>query len=122
MLVPSLNYFALVFTEILLILCFYTILSQLTAEGTSHQQRGSKRTNHSCGKPTNPSKASCFIRTPVTSRPHRLRKTSSMLSKRRDSYHIPHRETNDNSLLLLLLLLLYFTTMNNHNLFYEINL
>ena len=38
-------------------------------------------------KPTDHSEASCFIRTPETSRPHRLTKTSSMQSKRRDSYH-----------------------------------
>ena len=47
----------------------------------------------------------------VTSRPHRLMKTSSTQSKRRD-HKWPHRETNKNTLLLL-----YFTTMNNSNLF-----
>ena len=37
----------------------------------------------------------------VTSRPHRLMKTSSMQSKRRDLHHKwPHRETNENTLLI----------------------
>ena len=71
--------------------------------------------NHSCWKPTNHSRASCFIRWRVTSRAHRLKKTSSIQSKRRDLHpKWPHRETNDNTFLLL-----YFTTMNNHKLFYE---
>ena len=46
-------------------------------------------------------------------RPHRLMKTSSKQSKRRDIHpKWQHRETNDNTLLLL-----YFTTMDNYNLF-----
>ena len=44
----------------------------------------------------------CFIGFHVTSRPHRLMKTSSMQSKRRDIRpKWLHRETNDNTLLLL---------------------
>ena len=39
-------------------------------------------------------RASCFIRSSMTSRPHRLKKTSSMQSKRRDLHHTwLHRET-----------------------------
>ena len=46
--------------------------------------------------PTNHGGASCFIRRPETSRPHRLMKTSSVQSKRHEShYKWPHRETND---------------------------
>ena len=40
-------------------------------------------------------RASCFIRSRMTSWPHRLKKTSSMQSKRRDLHHTwLHRETN----------------------------
>ena len=47
-------------------------------------------------KTTNDSRASCFITSRMTSRPHRLKKTSSMQSNRRDLYHTwQHRETND---------------------------
>ena len=54
----------------------------------------------------------------MTSRPHRLKKTSSMQSKRRDLHHTSlHRETNEKLSFLLL-----FTTMNNHNLFHETKL
>ena len=35
-------------------------------------------------KPANQSRASCFKRSRMTSRPHRLKKTNSMQSKRRD--------------------------------------
>ena len=45
---------------------------------------------------------SCFIRWGVTSRPHRLMKTSGMQSERRDLHHNwIHSETNGNTLLLL---------------------
>ena len=41
-------------------------------------------------------RASCFIRSRMTSRPHHLKKTSSMQSKRRDLHHTwLHRETNE---------------------------
>ena len=51
----------------------------------------------------------------MTSRPHRLKKTSSMQLKRRDLHHTwLHRETNEKLTFLLL-----FTTMNNHNLFHQ---
>ena len=41
-------------------------------------------------------RASCFIRSRMTSRPHCLRKTSSMQSKRHDLHHTwLHRETNE---------------------------
>ena len=60
------------------------------------EQQGSKCTNQSCRKTTNHSRASCFIRSRMTSRPHRLKKTSSMQSKRRDLHHTwLHRETNE---------------------------
>ena len=60
------------------------------------EQQGSKCTNQSCWKTTNHSRASCFIRSRMTSRPHRLKKTSSMQSKRRDLHHAwLHRETNE---------------------------
>ena len=49
----------------------------------------------------------------MTSRPHRLKKTSSMQSKRRGLHHTRlHRETNEKPSYYCL-----FTTMNNHNLF-----
>ena len=41
-------------------------------------------------------RASCFIKSRMTSRPHCLRKTSSMQSKRHDLHHTwLHRETNE---------------------------
>ena len=50
---------------------------QRTAEGSNHwvKQQGSKSTNQSCWKTTNHSRASCFIRSRMTSRPPRLKKT-----------------------------------------------
>ena len=51
------------------------------------EQQGSKCTNQSCRKTTNHSRASCFIRSRLTSRPHCLKKTSSMQLKRRDLHH-----------------------------------
>ena len=62
---------------------------QRTAEGANHwvKQQGSKCTNQSCWKITYHSRASCLIRLRMTSRPHRLKKTSSMQSKRRDLHH-----------------------------------
>ena len=71
---------------------------QRTAEGANHwvKQQGSKCTNQSCWKITNHSRASCFIRSRMTSRPHRLKKTSSMQSKRRPRQHMwLHHETNE---------------------------
>ena len=71
---------------------------QRTTEGANHwmKQQGSKCTNQSCWKTTNHSRASCFIRSRMTSRPHRLKKTSSMQSKRRDfTSHVTTRETNE---------------------------
>ena len=60
------------------------------------EQQGSKCTNQSCWITTNHSRASCFIRSRMTSQPHRLNKTSSMQSKRRDLHHAwLHRETNE---------------------------
>ena len=76
-------------------------LRQWTAEGANHwvKQQGSKCTNQSCWKTTSHSRASCFIRSRMTSRPHRLKKTSSMQSKRRDLHHTRlHRETNEKNL------------------------
>ena len=89
---------------------------QRTAEGANHwgKQQGSKCANQSCwkkkqNKTTIHSRASCFIRSRITSRPHRLKKTSSMQSKRRDLHHTwLHRETNEklsfffNSFIILL--------------------
>ena len=47
-------------------------------------------------KSTNHSRASCFIRLHMTSRPHRLKKTKNMQSKHRDLHHMwLHRETNE---------------------------
>ena len=47
-------------------------------------------------KSKNHSRASYFIRSRMTSRPHRLKKTSSMQSKRRDLHHTwLYRETNE---------------------------
>ena len=59
------------------------------------EQQGSKCTNQSCWKTTNHNRASCFIRSSMTSRPHRLKKTSSMRSKNRNLHHTwVHHETN----------------------------
>ena len=59
------------------------------------EQQGLRCTNQSSWK-TNHSRASCFIRSHITSRPHRLKKTSSMQSKRGDLHHKwLHRETNE---------------------------
>ena len=90
---------------------------QRTAEGAKHWVN-SKDLNapiRADEKTTDHGRASCFIRSRMTSRPHRLKKTSSMQSKRRDLDHTwLHRETNEKTQLLLL-----FTTMNNQNLFCE---
>ena len=77
------------------------VVRQRTAEGTNHwgKQQGSKWTNQSCWKTTYHSRASCLIRSRMTSRPHRLKKTSSMQPKRRDLHHTwLHRETNEKNL------------------------
>ena len=66
-------------------------------EGANHwlNSKDRKCTNQSCWKTTNHSRTSCFIRSRMTSRPHRLKKTSSMESKRLDLHHTwLHRETN----------------------------
>ena len=71
---------------------------QRTGEGANHwvKQQGSKCTNQSCRKTANHSRASCFITSRMTSRPHRLKKTSSTQSNRRDLHHKwLHRETNE---------------------------
>ena len=66
-------------------------MRQRTAEGANHWVNSKDR-----NALTNHSKASCFIRSRMTSRPHRLKKTSSMQSKRRDLHHTwLHRETNE---------------------------
>ena len=94
-------------------------MAQIVRRGSKSlsEQQGSKCTNQSCWKTTNHSRASCFIRSRMTSWPHRLKKTSSMQSKRRDLHHTwLHRETNEKRTFLLL-----FTTMNNHSIFHEIN-
>ena len=52
------------------------------------KQRGSKCTNHSCWKPANHSWASCFLTWCLTSRPHCLKKTSSMQLERRDPFQV----------------------------------
>ena len=91
---------------------------QRTVEGANQwaKQQGSKYSIKAVGKTTNHSRASCAIRSRMTSRPHRLNKTSSIQSKRRDLHYTwLHRETNEKTYLLL-----FFTTMNNHNLFFEI--
>ena len=60
------------------------------------KQQGSKCANQSCWKTTDHSRASCIIGSRMTSRPHRLKKTISMQSKRRDLHHTwLHRETNE---------------------------
>ena len=66
----------------------YTGSTCETARSEMHQSEQLKKT-------ANHSRASCFIRSRMTSRPHRLKKTSSMQSKRRDLHHTwLHRETN----------------------------
>ena len=70
---------------------------QRTAEGANHWVNSKDRNApiRAVEKTTNHSRASCFIRSRMTSRPHRLKKTSSMQSKRRDLHHTwLHRETN----------------------------
>ena len=59
-------------------------------------QQGLECTSQSCWKTTNHSRASCFIRSHMTSQPHCLKKTSSMQSKRCDLHHTRlHHETNE---------------------------
>ena len=69
-------------------------VQQRTAEGASHwvKDQRSKCTNQSCWKPTNHSKASCFIRSCMSSGPHLLKKSRST-SYARDHTWL-HRETN----------------------------
>ena len=87
---------------------------QRTAEGANHWVN-SKDRNAPIRAVEKHSRASCFIRSRMTSQPHRLKKTSSMQSKRRDLHHTwLHCETNEKLTFLLL-----FTTMNNHNLFHQ---
>ena len=74
---------------------------QRTAEGANHwvKQQEPKCTNQRCWKITYHSRASCLIRSHMTSRPHRLKKTISMQPKRRDLYHTRlHCETNEKKL------------------------
>ena len=60
------------------------------------EQQGSKCTNQSFWITTNHSRASCFMRWRMTSRPHRLKKTSNMQSKRSYLHHTwLHRERKD---------------------------
>ena len=67
-----------------------------TAEGANHWSARIEMRQRSCWKTTNHSRASCFIRSRMTSRPHRLKKTSSMQPKRRDLHHTwLHRKTNE---------------------------
>ena len=66
---------------------------QRTAEGANHWVNSKDRNApiRAVEKTTNHSRALC-----MTSRPHRLKKTSSMQSKRRDLHHTwLHRETNE---------------------------
>ena len=77
----------------------------------------SKLKNEKKWKTTNHSRASCFIRSRMTSRPHRLKKTSSMQSKRRDLHHTwLHRGSNEN-----LSFNCYSPWWITTKLFYEIN-
>ena len=72
------------------------------------KQWGSKSTNHS--------RPSCYMWWCMISRPHRLMKTSSNQSKRRDLHpKWLHRETNDNNLLSLYVI----TTMNSNKFIYK---
>ena len=71
---------------------------QRTAEGVNHWVNSKDRNApiRAVEKTTNHSRASCFIRSRMTSQLHRLKKTSSMQSKRRDLHHTwLHRETNE---------------------------
>ena len=71
-------------------------VQQRTVAGANHlvKQQGSKSTNQSCWKTTYHKRAYCFIRSHMTSRPHRLKNTSSMQAKRCDLHHTwLHRET-----------------------------
>ena len=70
---------------------------QRTAEGSNHWVNGKDRNApiRAVEKTTNHSRSSCFIISRMTSRPHRLKKTSSMQSKRRDLNQAwLHHETN----------------------------
>ena len=62
---------------------------QRTAEGANHWVNSKDRNApiRAVEKTTNHSRASCFIRSRMTSRPYRLKKTSSVQSKRRDLHH-----------------------------------
>ena len=69
-----------------------------TAEGANHWVNSKDRNApiRAVEKTVNHSRASCFIRSRMTSRPHRLKKTSRMQSKRCDLHHTwLHRETNE---------------------------
>ena len=71
---------------------------QRTAEGANHWVNSKDRNApiRAVEKTTNHSRASCFIRSRMTSWPHRLKKTSSMQSKRRNLHHTwLHHETNE---------------------------
>ena len=71
---------------------------QRTAEGANHWVNSKDRNApiRAVWKTTNHSRASCFIRSHMTSRPHRLKKTSSMQLKCRDLHHMwLHCETNE---------------------------
>ena len=70
---------------------------QRTAEGANHWVNSKDRNAPITAvekTTTNYSRASCYIRSRMTSPPHRLKKTSSMQPKRRD-YTWLHRETNE---------------------------
>ena len=71
---------------------------QRTADGANHWVNSKDRNApiRAVEKTTNHSRASYFMRSRMTSRTHRLKKTSSMQSKRRDIRHTwLHRETNE---------------------------
>ena len=71
---------------------------QRTAEGANHWVNSKDRNApiRAVEKTTNHSRASCFIRSHMTSQPYRQKKTSSIQSKRRDLHHTwLHRETNE---------------------------
>ena len=63
---------------------------QRTAEGANHRvkQQGSKSTKQSCWIATNHSRASCFIRSHMTSRPHCLKKTEYVVETSRSTSHV----------------------------------
>ena len=70
---------------------------QRTAEGSNHWVNGKDRNApiRAVEKTTNHIRASCFIISRMTSRPHRLKKTTSRQSKRRDLIQAwLHHETN----------------------------